>query len=147
MMSNMLLCKTAFAGIGMVDRLRRDVMGTHPANLALRFLLELGALAGLAYWGWTTHDGVWRFVWAVGLVLVAAILWGTFNVPDDPSRSGQAPVPVPGLVRLILELAIFAAASWAIITSGRASLGFGFAAIVLVHYLLSYDRILWLIRQ
>jgi len=122
-------------------------MGTHPANLALRFLLELGALAGLAYWGWVAHDGAWRFVWAIGLVMVAAILWGTFAVSDDPSRSGQAPVPVPGLVRLILELALFITASWAIIASGRAPLGLGFAAIVLAHYLLSYDRILWLIRQ
>jgi Protein of unknown function (DUF2568) len=30
------------------------------ANLGLRFLLELGALAAVGYWGWQTADGVFR---------------------------------------------------------------------------------------
>jgi hypothetical protein len=31
-------------------------MSKNPANLALRFVLELAALAALGYWGWTTHN-------------------------------------------------------------------------------------------
>jgi hypothetical protein len=80
-------------------------MGSNPINLALRFILEIAALFALGYWGWTQHDGVWRFVWGIGLVILAAVIWGTFAVPDDPSRSGNAPVPVPGALRLVIELA------------------------------------------
>ena len=35
-------------------------MGSHPINLAARFLLELGALLGFARWGWTLGDGFVR---------------------------------------------------------------------------------------
>ena len=65
-------------------------MGSHPINLAVRFLLEIGALLGMAYWGWTQHDGAVRFVWAVGLPLVSAVIWGTFAVPEEsePVRQG-----------------------------------------------------------
>ncbi len=75
-------------------------MGSHSLNLALRFLLELAALGAMGYWGWTQHEGPVRWRWAIGLPLVAAVLWGTFAVPNDPSRSGQAPVPIPGILRL-----------------------------------------------
>ncbi len=122
-------------------------MGSHPVNLAVRFLLELGALAGLGYWGWTQYDGVWRFVWAIGAVVVAAVVWGTFAVPDDPSRSGQAPVPVPGILRLLIELIIFGVSVWAIIASGQTEIGWILGILVIIHYLVSYDRIIWLMQQ
>jgi hypothetical protein len=63
-------------------------MGSHPINLAVRFLLEVVALLAMAYWGWTQHEGLFRFVWAIGLPVVSAVIWGSFAVPDDPSRSG-----------------------------------------------------------
>jgi hypothetical protein len=122
-------------------------MGSHPINLALRFLLELAAFGGLAFWGWQQGGGLLRFVYAAGTFLVTAILWGTFNVPDDPSRSGKAPVRVPGLIRLLLELAIFAAGVWAIQAGGYGQFALVLAVLVIVHYLLSYDRIVWLVRQ
>ena len=46
-------------------------MSENPVNLALRFLLELAALAALGQWGWVAHDGAARWVWTVGLVVVA----------------------------------------------------------------------------
>lgn len=122
-------------------------MGSHPLNLAFRFLLELAALAALGYWGWTQHAGPWRWLWALGLPLVVAVVWGTFAVPDDPSRSGQAPVPIPGLLRLLLELALFAAAVLALIAAGRPYAGLLLAALVLLHYALSYDHVRWLLQH
>jgi hypothetical protein len=82
----------------------------------------------------------------VGIPLAVAIVWGTFAVPDDPSRSGRAPIPVRGVVRLVLELAIFSAATCALSTDAR-TLGIVFGVCVLVHYALSYDRIGWLLRR
>ncbi|MCK4900977.1 MAG: YrdB family protein [Anaerolineales bacterium] len=122
-------------------------MGSHPVNLGFRLLLEIAAYIAMGYWGWTQHEGVWRYVWAIGLPLGWAILWGTFAVPEDPSRSGKAPVLVPGWVRLLLELAYFATAVWALFASGLNQLGLVFGVLVLIHYALSYDRILWLLRR
>jgi len=122
-------------------------MGSNPLNLAVRFLLELAALFAMAYWGWTQHGGFIRIILAVGTPLVAAVLWGTFAVPNDPSRSGKAPVPVPGIIRLILELAIFAAGAMAFFASGLTTVGLIFSAVAILHYLVSYDRIVWLLRN
>jgi hypothetical protein len=122
-------------------------MGTHPINLVFRFILELAALLALGYWGWTQHAGIWRFLWAIGLVGLAAVVWGTFAVPDDPSRSGDAPVPVPGIVRLVIEITIFTAAAWAFYAAGQPVWGLTLGILTLIHYAFSYDRILWLLKN
>ena len=122
-------------------------MGSHPVNLALRFILEIAGLVALGWWGWNQGEGILRFVLAFGIPILAAVLWGTFAVPDDPSRSGKAPVQVPGIVRLLLELAFFVSATWSLFAVGAATLGWIYGIAVLIHYLASYDRILWLVRQ
>lgn len=122
-------------------------MSQNPINLAVRFLLELAALGALAYWGWTQHTGLLRYLLALGLPLLAAVLWGVFAVPGDRSRSGGAPVPVPGILRLLLELLLFGSAAWCLFDAGQVLLANMFGLIVLIHYFISYDRILWLLRN
>mgnify|MGYP001828086701 CR=1 FL=1 len=78
--------------------------------------------------------------------LLAAVAWGTFNVPNDPSRSGKAPVPVPGWTRLLIELALFGSASWALHDLSP-TYGWIFGFVTLLHYVLSYDRIGWLLNR
>ena len=73
--------------------------------------------------------------------------WGIFAVRDDPSRSGSAPVPVPGLIRLLLELAFFGLAAWMLHDMEYIRVSWIFGAAVTVHYLISYDRVGWLIRH
>jgi hypothetical protein len=122
-------------------------MASNPINLALRFILEIAALFALAYWGWTQHGGFWRFAWSIGLVILAAVVWGTFAVPGDPSRSGNAPVPVPGVVRLGIELVLFAAGTWAFFAAGQPVWGTMLGTLTILHYVLSIDRIRWLLKQ
>jgi hypothetical protein len=122
-------------------------MGSHPLNLGLRFLLELSAWGAMGYWGWAQGEGPLRFVLAIGLPVIAAAIWGTFAVPNDSSRSGRAPVHVPGIARLGIELATFGFGAWALYDTGNTILSLVFAAIVVVHYLVSYDRVAWLIKQ
>ena len=119
-------------------------MGSHPVNLTVRFLLELAALVVFGVWGWQMGEGWVRFLLALGVPVAAAAVWGTFAVPDDPSRSGRAPVPVPGVVRLVLELLFFGAAVWMLYGLGFTGLSVVLAGVVVVHYLVSYDRIQWL---
>lgn len=122
-------------------------MSQHPLQLGVRFLLELGALTALGYWGWGQAEGLLRLVLALGLPLCAAVMWALTAVKDDPTRSGRAFLPVPGALRLILELALFGLASWMLWDMGNSVLAIAFGVITGAHYLLSYDRIAWLIRQ
>lgn len=122
-------------------------MGQNPLNLALRFMMELAALAALGLWGWTRFDGLLRIIAVVGLPLIAATLWATFRVPGDASSSGQAPVPVPGIARLLFELALFALAVAALYDAGYQTPAWILGVVTLIHYLLSYDRVAWLLEQ
>jgi len=121
-------------------------MTYHPMNLALRFILELCALAAMARYGWLlTVNLPLRLLAAAGLPLLAAVLWGVFAVPDDRSRSGGAPVPVPGAIRLILELGFFGIATWALYATRAEVLSIALGGLVLLHYCISYERIKWLL--
>ena len=122
-------------------------MGAHSLNLALRFILELVALFAMGYWGWTQHQGFSRFIWTFGMPLVFVILWATFAVPEDPSRSGKAPIPISGLLRLLLELVVFAVGVWCCFAAAQPTWGWIFGITVLLHYVISYDRILWLLKH
>ena len=124
-----------------------STMGSNPINLVVRFILELAGLVALGRWGWFQADGWLSYLLALGVPLLAAGMWGTFAVPGDPSRSGKAPVPVPGIVRLILELAYFGAATWALFATGLATLGWAYGLAVILHYLASYDRVGWLLQR
>ena len=121
-------------------------MSQNPLNLALRFVLEIIALIALGAWARTQYPGAMGNVLMILVPLWAAVLWGVFNVKGDPSRSGKAPVQVPGLIRLLLELSIFGSATWGLFTLSPAY-GWIFGSVALLHYLLSYDRVIWLLGR
>ncbi|MER8391643.1 YrdB family protein [Mesorhizobium sp. M0045] len=116
-------------------------------NLTLRFLLELAALLGLGMAGWSLSAGMWRWILAVALPFGAAALWGIFAVPNDPSRSGRAPVPVPGGLRLVLELVILFGGAAGFHLAGCTTAGIAVALLIAVSYAFSLDRLGWLLRQ
>jgi hypothetical protein len=120
-------------------------MSQNPINLAVRFLLEIIALITLGALAKAQFPGALGSILMIVLPTFAAVVWGTFNVPDDPSRSGKAPVPVPGIVRLLIELDIFGTATWALF-SLNPTYGWIFGLVTLAHYALSYDRIAWLLK-
>ncbi len=120
----------------------------HPLNLLVRFLLEIVLLVTLGYWGWYRGGGGGLgIVFALTVPFLAAFFWGTFAVPHDPSRSGEAPVPVPGIIRLLLELALFGFGVWALADAGLGGWGGLFGGLTFVHYVLSFRRIKWLLNQ
>ncbi len=118
-----------------------------PWNLALRFGLEIGALTGLGSAGWTQTDGFVGWIAVVALPLLGAILWGTFNVLDDPSRSGEAPVEVPGWVRLTVELFVLGAGWIAYVIAGYPVIGAVFAVLTVLHYAVGWARVRWLLSR
>ena len=116
-------------------------------NLAVRFLLEVSALLAMGVLGWRAGEGWLGLALAVMIPVTAGVLWGTFAVPDDPSRSGSAPVPIPGTLRLLLEAAVFVFAVWAINDLGFAKSSWALGIAVASHYAISYDRVHWLLGR
>jgi hypothetical protein len=118
-------------------------MNTNPINLAARFLLEIAMLITLGCWGWHLN-GAWRYAGVAGLPIVAAALWGIFRIPNDPK---PAPAAIPGILRLLLELGLFGFASWALYNLGYPTSSLIMAAVVAVHYIVSYDRTWVMLRN
>lgn len=123
------------------------MVSKNPINGAVRFLLELGAIIAYAIWGYRQAESSLRILLAIGLPLFFAALWGIFAVKDDPSRSGKTVVQTPGTIRLLLELGLFILAVLMLLDLGYSMLGWIFGGIVLLHYLISYNRIAWLLKQ
>lgn len=99
------------------------------ANLALKFGLELAALAAFAYWGATLGWAVVSVLAAVALPLVMIILWGTFAAPKARLRLSSA-------TRIPFELSVFALAAGALLAAGVAVPAAVFAALALFNSLL-----------
>lgn len=114
-------------------------------NLALRLGLEIAALVGLGAAAWSLSSGVVRWLAVIAVPVGAAIVWGVFNVRNDPSRSGEAPVEVAGWVRLSMELIILGGGAVATGIAGGGALGIGFAVLIVVHYVTSRSRVRWLL--
>ncbi len=118
-------------------------MSHNPINLLVRFLLELAALFALGYWGWTQFDGILRFIVTIGAPLIAGWAWGVFRIPND---GGAPSVQVSGLIRLLIEAVFFGSATWGLFNAGAIQWGNIFGVIVLAHYIISYDRVIHMLR-
>jgi hypothetical protein len=98
--------------------------------LTIAFLAELAALCALAVWGWSAGGSTpYRLLLAVGVPLVAAVLWGLFAAP-------RATVRVPALA-IVVKVAVFGAAALALLAVGRPTLAIGLAAAAVLSAALS----------
>jgi hypothetical protein len=122
------------------------MFGFHPVNLAFRLILEVAAFVALAIGGYAIGSGAFSWIFAIGLPVAGMAAWGTFNVPGDRSRSGEAPVPVPGIVRLLVELDVFGVAV-IVVWFPNPTYSMMLLVGVVIHYALSIDRIKWLLEN
>lgn len=93
------------------------------ANLALLFLVELGAVAAAAYWG-VTLEVTAALAWLLGLAAPAVLiaLWGLFGSPRAPYRTR-------GAGRVGFELLWFGAGAAALLAAGAVGWAAAFAAV------------------
>ena len=100
------------------------------ANLALRFILELLALAAMGHWGFRTGRGT-AIGWFLGLgiPIVAIVLWALFVAPE-------ATVEAPVAVRVAIEIAILGGAALALVAAGLVTLGIIYAVVVVANRIL-----------
>lgn len=99
------------------------------SNLTIAFLLELGALATLASWGYRASDNLAvQLVLAVGAPLIAATLWGLLAAP-------RARRPAP-LDRIVAKVTVFGSATMALFVTGHSRLAITLAVLALVNSIL-----------
>jgi hypothetical protein len=96
-------------------------------NLALRFTLELCALAALGFWG-AHFDASWVVAFALAILapMSAAVAWGLFVSP-------KARFKLPATMRLAVELGVFLAGAGGLFAAGQIRLALAFAATVVFH--------------
>jgi len=96
-------------------------------NDVLAFVLELGALVALGYWGFRTGDGALaKVVRGLGAPLLAALLWGLFAAP-------RARFAVPVVAQVAVKVLVFGAATAALFATDHPVLASVLAALVVVN--------------
>ncbi len=117
-------------------------------NLVFRFVLELCSYIAIGFWGWHQADGLLAGTLALVIPLGLALIWGTFAVPNDPSRATQPAVSIPGWLRLIIEVLFFGFAMFSLFAVGIHPVVFwAFLGCLVLHHILSYRRLAWLVKQ
>lgn len=129
----------------MTEQTNRPKMNA--ANLGLRFVLEIAAVVAIFAWGLRLADDWWRYLIAGALAVCAVTLWGVFNVTGDPSRSGNAPVRVPGVLRLLVELLVLGGGAACAALAWHVAAGAVFGVLVVLHYAVAWRRVAWLLQQ
>jgi hypothetical protein len=80
-------------------------------SLALKFALELAAVAAFAFWGASVGSGAVAVVVAIAAPAVAIVLWGLFAAPRSRRR-------LPTGARVAFELSVFGLAVVALLVAG-----------------------------
>lgn len=118
-----------------------------PHQIIVGVLVELAVMASLGFWGWSLAEGGLP---SAGLALLFVTLgmfaWGAFKVPEEAPR-GRALVPVPGPLRLAVELTVLAAASYGLWTSWSRAAAETLMTVLVVHYALQWERDWRLLRN
>jgi Protein of unknown function (DUF2568) len=102
-----------------------------PANAGLRFVLELCALAAVAYWGWTETSGPLRWLLVIGTPFAVALVWGRWIAP-------KAARPLRDPLRLAVELLVFGSAVAALVRTHEPVLAIVLAGATSLHLALTF---------
>jgi hypothetical protein len=106
------------------------------ANLGLRFLLELCALAAVAYWGsQVSSSTVVNVIVAIAAPLALATIWGVWLAPNSRRRLARP-------ARTVLELAVLAAAVVALVAVGATLLALALTVVAVANGLLLHHWVL-----
>lgn len=95
-------------------------------NKVVYFLLELSMLTALGYTGFqSSQHPFWKYVLAIGLPLVAIVIWGIYQAPRSEHR-----LPIP--YRAIVAMALFGITTFMLYRTHhfRLAIAFGIVACI-----------------
>ncbi|WP_240809586.1 YrdB family protein [Actinomadura sp. WMMA1423] len=99
----------------------------HALNEGLAFLLELVAIAALAWWGFTASGNLLvDIVLGLGAPAAAIVLWGMFAAPRARFK-----IALP--LVLLVKAAVFSAGALALCGVGHPAAGIAFAVVALLN--------------
>lgn len=119
----------------------------NPIVLVTKFLLEVAALIIYSYWGWSTASGGMKYILSLLIPFLGAVVWAVFGVRGDSRGNGNPPIAVPGLVRLFIELSVFAVAGLMLVNLEEAGYAVFLMAAVVLNYFFSWDRVEFLLKN
>lgn len=115
-----------------IERLGRLNNGENAFAAALRFGVEVVAWVAIQrVWGW-------------GAMIVAILVLAIFNARGDKQVRG---IPVPGGVRLVLEVGLMIVGTIAVTLWLGGWVGAGMGVALLLQMVLGWRRYAWLLRQ
>ena len=101
-------------------------------NLGVRFfIVELGALAAAAYWGWEATSGPGRWYLAALAPTAVIVVWALFISP-------KARIQVSKQSALAIELVLLALVTVGLAVTGPVWVGIAYGAIALVSGFVNY---------
>lgn len=110
---------------------------------AIRFALEVATLAAYGWWGWHLGDGgLTGIVLALLLPVLGGSIWAVFRTPGD--GAGRALMPVPGPVRLVIELSLIGIAAYGVWTAGSRAAAETLLTAWGLHYAVTWEYVRWL---
>ncbi len=83
------------------------------------------------YWGWKSADGAARWALAIGAVVAVVVVWTLFVSPN-PTIELAMPI------RLVIEFAVWAAATAALYATGHTTLGIAFFVVAVASGIANY---------
>lgn len=107
----------------------------------------MSALAVYGGWAWTHTPAPFHIFAGLALPVIVAFLWAVLRSrePEDPVDAPTGRIsPVP---RLVLEALIFGLAVWGLADIGAIRAAWLFSGLLLLHYGLSYDRVIWMLKH
>lgn len=101
-------------------------------NLAVRFLLELAAVAAIVYWGWRLGgEGLSGLVFGMALATALVLIWWRLIAPNARS-------PIPSDIRPMVGSGILLLAAGVLGLAGQSVLALAMAVAVVVTTVVMY---------
>lgn len=101
-------------------------------NQVTAFVLEICMVVALGFIGYQQGKSILlKYTLAVGLPLIAMVLWGYFAAPKSDYRLAL-------LWRMIFKITLFSITSWLLYMSGYPIMALSFLIIVLLNELTAY---------
>ena len=112
---------------------------------AAQFAMELASLVGIGLIGWNLgNEGILGAFLAVVFILLMGTVWGRFRTPGFVPTGREPDNPVPGKVRIAIELSVYLLGIFGLWWSGRETTTYIVIGVMVLTLLLSYQRLIGL---